>query len=125
MKRVCVPVADGKIFDHFGHAPQFAFFDVDPASGHIGTPSLADPPPHEPGILPEWLAAQRANVVLVGRMGGRAKALLEQCGIEAVTGVTETDPYAAVAAYARGELESQETTCDHGQGGCHAEDHAG
>ena len=36
--KIAVPVDGERLCSHFGHSPQFAFFEVDPASGGILVP---------------------------------------------------------------------------------------
>ncbi len=119
MPRIAIPCENNQVCPHFGHAPQFAFFNIDPDGSGISEPEFRDAPPHEPGVLPRWIAEQGATVVLSGGMGGRAQQLLNQSGIDVVTGVTEADPRAAAQAYAKGTLAASGNACDHGRGGCH------
>lgn len=98
---------------HFGHAPQFAIFDTDPDSSSIKSEQFVDSPPHEPGLLPKWLAQQGTNVILAGGMGMRAKQLFEENGITVVVGVGGMAPKEAVEAYLKGTLSSGSNLCDH------------
>ena len=111
--RIAMPVKDGRLCDHFGHAPQFAIFTVDPERGRIETEQVLEAPPHEPGVLPAWLAGQRADVVLTGGMGMRARQLLAAQGIAVVTGATSGKPRDVVEAYLAGTLAVGENACDH------------
>lgn len=104
---------------HFGHAAQFAFFDTDPQTGKIQAEEIIDSPPHQPGALPAWIAQHKATVVLAGGMGGRARELFAQHGIEVVVGVSAEQPRQAVEAYLRGALSAGENICDHGRRKCH------
>ena len=119
MKRVAVPCENGSVSAHFGHAPEFAFFDVDPNAREIRDKTTGTPPAHEPGALPAWLVEQHVHVVLAGGMGGRARSLLEQVGVEVVVGVSAGAPRAAVEDYLRGGLQAGDNACDHGSSGCH------
>lgn len=119
MRRVAVPCENGSVSAHFGHAPQFALFDVEPNAREIQDEKIGTPPPHTPGALPAWLAEQGVHVVLAGGMGGRARMLLEQAGIEVVVGVSAGAARSAVEDYLRGTLQSGDNACDHGSSGCH------
>lgn len=113
MKRIAIPCEGNRVSAHFGHAPQFAFFDADPDSRQIRGAQTLDAPPHEPGALPAWIAEQGASVVLTGGMGGRAQQLFAARGIEVVVGVSAEQPRAAVEAYLRGELQTGGNVCGH------------
>jgi len=119
VKRVAVPMEAGQVCPHFGHAPQFVIFDVDPASKQVVGETVVDAPPHQPGMRPGWVAEQGANVILAGGMGSRAQELFMAAGVEVVTGVNAATPRAAAEAYARNTLESTGGVCDQHDGGCH------
>jgi len=111
--RIAVPVENGRLALHFGHCRQFAF--VDDADGTEGGLSvrLAEPPPHEPGVLPTWLRGEGVQVVLAGGMGRRALELLEQAGIEVIIGAPLETPEELASRYLRGDLQSGPNACDH------------
>lgn len=96
---------------HFGHCEQFALVDVG-EGGEMHT-TLADPPMHEPGVLPAWLHEQGAQVVIAGGMGQRAMQLFDQHGIKVVVGAPADTPDEVVAAYLAGNLPSGGNICDH------------
>ena len=71
--RIAVPVATGKLAAHFGHCEEFALIDVDLDKKIILNQDRIAAPPHEPGLLPGWLAKHGAEVIIAGGMGMRAK----------------------------------------------------
>lgn len=114
MKRVAIPVAEGKLCAHFGHCQVFAFVDVDENDNNkIVKTELIEPPPHEPGVLPPWVSKQGANLVLAGGMGGRAVQLFEQAGVKVITGCPSETPEELVCKYMDNVLEIGENTCGH------------
>lgn len=116
--RVALPIAGGALSPHFGHCDNFAFYDVDEASRKIiNTESIASPE-HQPGLLPVWLAENKATVVIAGGMGPMAVNLLEQNGITVVLGSTESDPEKAVLSYLAGTLSTGDNACDHDSHDC-------
>jgi predicted Fe-Mo cluster-binding NifX family protein len=98
---------------HFGHCERFAIVDVDLAEGKILKREDLDSPPHQPGLLPPWLAEHGANMILAGGMGQRAQNLFAQQGIRVVIGVTSEVPERLVADYLAGTLQSGDNICDH------------
>jgi Mrp family chromosome partitioning ATPase/predicted Fe-Mo cluster-binding NifX family protein len=110
--KFAVPTNEGKLCMHFGHCEAFALIDTDP-QGTIVNEAYVTPPPHEPGLLPPWLAGQGVNCIIAGGMGSRAQQLFAQQGVKVVTGAQETDPRMAVENYLKGTLVTGANTCDH------------
>ena len=102
--RILIPVVQGKVSGHFGHCEKFAVFEGDAGAGTVEPVSELTPPEHVPGLLPRWLIAQGADVLLCGGIGRRALDLLREGGVEVVSGLGPEPPEAAAAAYVRGEL---------------------
>ena len=111
--KIAIPVEDGVPFGHFGHAPSFAFIDADAETGAIIAREDLEAPPHEPGVLPKWLAEKGVNLVMTGGMGPAARNLLAKRGIEVLAGVAGESPEALVAAHFAGTLESGDNSCNH------------
>jgi predicted Fe-Mo cluster-binding NifX family protein len=113
MKRIAVPSEAEQVCAHFGHAPQFMMYEIDETKRTITNAAAVDAPPHQPGLLPVWLAEQGVDIVLAGGMGGRAQELLAQNGIKSVVGVTDMSAQEAVETYLQGDLDSGDNACDH------------
>ena len=111
--RYAVPVSNGRLSAHFGHCEHFALIDVDEAKKTITGKELVTPPPHEPGVLPAWLAEQGVAVVIAGGMGSRAQGLFQQNRIQVVVGAAAEDPEKAVLDYLQGSLAVGDNVCDH------------
>ena len=110
--RIAIPVADGVLSMHFGHAQKFAFFDVDEQK-QITNRSESVPPGHAPGELPAWLAEEGTNVIIASGMGSRAIGFFQQYRIEPVLGAPSEDPEVIIKAYLNGTLTTDENACDH------------
>jgi len=110
---IAVPVVDGRLCSHFGHCQQFAFYEVDRELGRIESSRRLDPPPHEPGLLPRWLSRERAQVVIAGGMGQRARDIFDQHGIQVIVGAPMQQPHEVVQAYLDGKLTLEHNPCDH------------
>jgi len=111
--KIAIPLADGKLTAHFGHCGQFAILDVDPQSKTIRSQVTLEPPPHEPGVLPAWLAKQGVSVVIAGGMGQRAQTLFAEKSIEVIVGAPVDTPEALVSDYLAGALQTGENVCEH------------
>ncbi len=108
--KIAVTVADGQIFQHFGHSESFKIYEVegDKVTGAelIGTEGSG----HE--ALAGLLADHDIQVLICGGIGSGAQNALDQAGIEVMAGQSG-DPDEAVAAYLRGELVNSGVNCDH------------
>ncbi len=111
--RIAIPLADGKLALHFGHCASFALLDVDPAAQRVLAREDIPAPPHQPGLLPPWLAQQGASVIIAGGMGQRARELFAAQGIEVMVGAPAEAPERLVADYLAGTLRQGENVCDH------------
>jgi len=111
--KIAIPLADGKLTAHFGHCGQFAVVDVDTESKTIQRQVVLDPPAHEPGVLPAWLAEQGVRLVIAGGMGQRAQMLFTDRGIEVIVGAPVDTPEALVSDYLAGTLQVGDNVCDH------------
>jgi len=111
--RIALPVSNGVLCMHFGHCEQFALLDVDSKTADVKAISYLTPPPHEPGVLPVWLAEHGTQVVIAGGMGRRAIDMFTDTGIELVVGAKAADPEELAIAYLAGRIETGDNVCDH------------
>ncbi|MDD5474887.1 MAG: iron-sulfur cluster carrier protein MrpORP [Syntrophales bacterium] len=111
--RIAIPMAKGKLSMHFGHCEQFALIDVDPVEKKIIGREDVEAPPHQPGLLPPWLAERGANLIIAGGMGQRAQGLFTEQGIDVVVGAPPETPERLVGDYMAGTLRTGDNICDH------------
>lgn len=111
--KISVPVEGGKLCSHFGHCPAFAIIDVDETTKSITAQTEIPAPPHEPGLLPPWLAKQGVTLILAGGIGARACDLFKQNNIVVISGVPVSTPEELVSAYLAGTLRTGANSCDH------------
>ncbi len=111
--KIAIPLASGKLCMHFGHCEQFALLDVDTENKTITAKQLADPPAHEPGLLPRWLGEQGVNLIIACGMGQRAQQLFQQQGIDVAIGAPAESPEKLAEAYLNDSLTTGDNICDH------------
>ena len=111
--KIAIPLSNGKLSMHFGHCETFALIDVDTEKKEIITQQKLDPPPHEPGLLPPWLADQGANMIIAGGMGQRAQSLFTQQGLQVLVGAPAEPLDSLINQYLSGTLQLGTNTCDH------------
>ncbi len=111
--RIAIPIAAGKLSQHFGHCERFALIDVDQETRKIVGKQELESPEHQPGLLPRWLAEKGATMVIAGGMGGSAQKLFSQSGIQVLTGAPSDTSEALVEAFLAGTLRTGGNQCDH------------
>ena len=83
-KIIAIPLENGFLCSHFGHCQQFAIINAE--NNSITGETFVTPPPHEPGLLPAWLAEKGVTDVIAGGMGQRAIDLFNQQKINVFVG---------------------------------------
>jgi len=116
--KVAIPVADGKLAMHFGHCASFALIDIDTAGKTIIGRKDVAAPPHQPGLLPRWLAEHGAKLVIAGGMGQSAQTIFSQQGINVIVGAPVQTPEELVQAYLLGTIQTGANGCDHSHSTC-------
>ena len=111
-RKIAIPVDDAGILDaHFGHCKFFAVLTEQ--EGKIISEKILVPPPHEPGLLPKWLAEEGVTDIIAGGMGHKAITLFNQSGVNAFVGAPKVKADALVKGYLDGSLEFSANYCDH------------
>ncbi len=110
---------DAAVNPHFGRCPYFVLADVEGtevrAFRTVANPFYGH---HEPGQVPGFIRSHGAEVMLTGGMGGRAMAIFQESGIEAITGATGSVAH-ALAQYLAGALQGAapcHESVEHGHG---------
>lgn len=111
--KIVVPVSEGRLSMHFGHCETFAMLDVNLSEKRIDGRTDLEAPPHEPGLLPRWLAERGAQMIIAGGMGQRAQTLFEQSNIAVLVGAPSLEPEVLVEQYLNGTLTTGDNVCDH------------
>jgi predicted Fe-Mo cluster-binding NifX family protein len=110
-KRIAIPLADGILCSHFGHCQQFAIIDAE--NNSISNEILVTPPPHEPGLLPAWLAEKGVTDVIAGGMGQRAIDLFNQQNINVFVGAQIKNHTELASDLLNDTLTAGANYCDH------------
>ncbi|HOD13826.1 MAG TPA: NifB/NifX family molybdenum-iron cluster-binding protein [Spirochaetota bacterium] len=111
--KIALPVSDKKLCLHFGHCDTFEMFDVDDQTKKITARVTFEAPPHQPGLLPRWLADKGVKCVIAGGMGSRAIEIFRENGVDVVTGAQAGEPAAIVKDFLEGRLVTGGNVCDH------------
>jgi len=121
-KRIAIPMAGNLLSEHFGHCQAFAYVDVE--NEVITKIEIMDPPEHQPGTYPRWVAANGATDVIAGGMGPMAVNLFNEAGVNVFVGAPIDTPTNLVNNFTSGNLKLNANYCDHhGEGDHHGHDH--
>lgn len=96
---------DSVISPHFGRCPYYVLVDLE--DRQVRQVSAVENPyygQHAPGVVPEFIHHQGADVMVTGGMGRRAIAFFQQYSIEPVTGAAGTVRH-ALEQYLNGALQ--------------------
>ena len=110
-KKIAIPLENGILCSHFGHCEQFVIINAEDHS--ISKEELLTPPPHEPGLLPAWLAEKGVTDVIAGGMGQRAINLFNQQKINVYVGAQPKAYLEVVKDLLSDNLSSGANLCDH------------
>ena len=110
--KIAIPVDEAGILDaHFGHCKYFILLDVE--NGAIVKEDKIVPPPHEPGLLPKWLAERGVTDIIAGGMGQRAIELFNQGGVNVFVGAPKLSATFLAEGFLNGKLDFTANYCDH------------
>jgi predicted Fe-Mo cluster-binding NifX family protein len=119
--KIAIPLAGGRLSEHFGHCEQFALVEADLNTKKILNTTQVTPPPHEPGLLPRWLREQGVQVVIAGGIGQRALAVFAHNGIDVRAGYAAAPVEQLVTSFLQGQLTGTPQGCEHHDGEHHHE----
>ncbi|QTA38457.1 NifB/NifX family molybdenum-iron cluster-binding protein [Thermosipho ferrireducens] len=92
---IAIPVVenkgkDSRISEHFGHAPFFAFVEIE--NGSVKEILVERNPyeEHEPGAIPEYISSKKVSVLIVRGIGARAVEFLKRFEINVIRGASGT-----------------------------------
>ena len=111
-KKIAIPVDYSGILDsHFGHC-KFFFISTE-ENGKIIAEEKIMPPPHEPGLLPKWLAEKGVTDIIAGGMGQMAIRLFNERGVNGFVGAPQLTSKELVEGYLSGTLSLTANYCNH------------
>lgn len=109
--RIAIPVAGGRLNDHFGACSHFAIVDADLENKRVLSSRPVAAPPHAPGLFPSWLREQGVQTVIVGGIGRRALELFAQAQIEVRPGRSGASIEELVNEFMAGTLTGSPNAC--------------
>lgn len=89
--KIAIPVLENEgkdsiISEHFGHAPYFAFIEIE--NNEIKSIEIEANPyeEHGPGVIPKYVKSKGAEIIIVRGIGGRALGFFNELGIKVIRG---------------------------------------
>lgn len=109
--KIAIPVDDGQVSSHFGHAPVFLIYHIH--EGKVSKIYSETPPPHEPGVIPRWVSGLGVNKLITGGIGKKAVDIFNQLGVDVLSGAATKPADELIADYLAGTLELSGESCNH------------
>lgn len=104
MKRVAIPVLDGKLSEDFGACTHVEVFDLERQA--VRKHQILTPPCRESSLLLAWIAGQGITDVIANHVDPEIAALFSMEKISLFVGVAPRSPDLLVADYLNGTLTS-------------------
>lgn len=121
MRKIAIPVNGEVLHGHFGGAGMFRFYAVN--NDKVVNVESITPPPHEPGVIPRWVAEMGASEIILGGIGQKAVSILEHKNIKVIKGAAEENADSIIEKYLAGKLETSEENCNHDHQHHHGDHH--
>lgn len=112
MRKIAIPTSEGKLWPHFGKAPQVTFLTIDD-NGQVADKEVLEAPEHAHGAMPRFIQEHGATEVLCGGLGQGAVNMLRQLGIELHAGAPAIAIDEVVGKYLDGTIEYGDSSCHH------------
>lgn len=104
MKRVAIPVVEGKLSEHFGQCNYYQIFEIDGNS--IIKIETEIPPHHNIEKLPEWATTKKVTDVIAYKIDKSIISLFSNNKINLFIGVRMNTPLGIIDDYMNGNLKS-------------------
>ena len=114
--KIAVTYENGEIFQHFGRTQTFKIYDIE--DGKIVSSEVIGNGGFGHGSLAGYLGNMGVRILICGGIGGGARVMLGDAGIEVYPGASGNAD-AQVEAFIRGSLDYDPDTECHHHGGEH------
>ena len=110
-QKIAIPTSEGKLWQHFGKAPEVTFVTVE--DGQVKETVVLKAPEHEHGAMPRFIAAQGGTDVLCGGLGKGAVTMLNDLGIQVHGGAPTIAVEEVLSQYLGGTIVYGDSSCHH------------
>ena len=106
MKRIAVPLVNGKLSEFFGNCNHYEIFEIDGDS--IKKREILAPPDKDVTMLPSWASTQGITDVITYKVDVRIMELFTNYKINLYVGISNESPEDIIQEYINGTLKSNE-----------------
>lgn len=110
MKKFAIPIEGGRLAQYFGHSRLFHFSEI--KNNKIINSYTKEPPPHQEGLIPPWLASE-TTYLLVGGVGAKAMEILYAHGVNLLVGVDSYEANNLAIDFIAGDLKFGDNSYNH------------
>ncbi len=110
-QKLAIPTSNGVLDAHFGHCKQFTLISI--VANKVLETKVIDAPPHEPNLLPGFLAELDVTDVIAGGMGQKAIHQFNSLGVNVMVGAPEKAPADLAKAFVDGTITYTGNYCNH------------
>lgn len=112
IKKIAVPIDENGVLDgHFGHCKFFTLINIE--DDKVVSEEKVTPPPHEPGVLPKWLAEKGVTDVLAGGMGHKAIQIFNYNNVNVFVGAPRLTAKELATGFLDKSIDFSANYCDH------------
>ncbi|MFC2089571.1 NifB/NifX family molybdenum-iron cluster-binding protein [Bacteroidota bacterium] len=111
-KTIAIPVDENDFMDpHFGHCKIFILYAIN--NDTIVSEDKLVPPPHEPGLLPRWLAEHGVTDIIAGGIGNKAINIFTDSGVNVFVGAPPFTALELIEGFLAKSLTFTANYCKH------------
>ena len=106
MKRIAIPITEGKLSEYFGQCKHYKIFEIDRME--VISKLIKAPAEMDIGLMPSWISHQGVTDVVTYKIDGGIMHLFAKYKINLYVGIKCKSPEEIVQNYLNGKLKSDE-----------------
>ncbi len=107
--KIAIPLENGQLSEHFSQATHFRLFQVQ--GDQVLSVAEESSPPHEPGVIPQWMSEQGVDTLIAGCISAQARDIFLSKGVQVVSGAPLLPVEELVQAFVTARLVSTGHVC--------------
>lgn len=106
MKRIAIPVKNGKLSEYFGQCNHYKIFEI--KGTQVISNLIKAPKEKEISLMPLWISDQGITDVVTYKIDGKIMDLFANYKINLYVGIKYESPEDIIQSYLKGKLKSDE-----------------
>ena len=106
MKRVAIPITDGKLSEYFGHCNFYEIYDIQ--NNSIVKNTVEKPKVHDIKDLPDWASSNGITDIITYKLSNQIITLFSKYKINLYVGITVDNPEKLIEKFLDEELISDD-----------------